>query len=115
MSSVHSSSEPVHQWMSVGLGQRGDLGDEVQDALVGGGRLGAVMAGCLSGMAAVMELSGRRGVARACGGSPGTFARRDGCGEASASRGAPIGSIHVHIGSIQALNGPKWPTAPALR
>ena len=36
VSSVHSSSEPVHQWMLVGLGQLGDLVDEGEDARVRG-------------------------------------------------------------------------------
>ena len=48
VSSVHSSSEPVHQWMRAGRGQRCDLVDEVEDALVGGrsgARLGAGLRG----------------------------------------------------------------------
>ena len=36
VSSVHSSSEPVHQWIRSGVVIAGDLGDEVEDALVGG-------------------------------------------------------------------------------
>ena len=36
MSWVHSSSEPVHQWIAVRLGELGDLVDPGEDALVRG-------------------------------------------------------------------------------
>ena len=58
VSSVHSSSEPVHQWMRSGLGQRGDLVDEVEDALVGRG-VGA--GACVSAVMRWCSLSRIRG------------------------------------------------------
>ena len=63
VSSVHSSSEPVHQWMRSGLVSLGDLVDEVEDALVSrwaGLRLGGHAFGFPSRAFAACRLAVRR-------------------------------------------------------